>query len=88
MDDTMPSVQIQLNISPDEFLNWYKGLAKSVVTRAVDGRVVEFPASVLQRFVSPEGVRGTFLLTFDGNNRFVQMERLNPSTNGNLDTYG
>jgi hypothetical protein len=73
----MPSVEIPLDISPEQFLAWYEGTARSVLARTQSGQTVQFPASVLQRFVSTEGIRGRFLLTYDEKNRFVSIARLN-----------
>ncbi len=65
-----------LNISADEVLRYYQGAASMVSTRAVDGRTVRFPASRLRPFMTPNGVQGRFAITFDDNNKFVDMRRI------------
>lgn len=72
----MPSVHVRLDISPDRFLDYYRGRVRAVYTTSAEGTTVRFPASVLQRFVTPEGIHGQFLLTYDDSNKFVRLERL------------
>lgn len=57
-------------------MEYYRGAVTSVVARATDGRLIQFPASVLQRFVTDKGVHGQFELSFDPHHRFVAIERL------------
>jgi len=47
-----------------------------VHARSRDGRSVNFPTGILQRFVSREGVQGTFVINYDDTNKFVSVERL------------
>ncbi|WP_026225219.1 DUF2835 domain-containing protein [Teredinibacter turnerae] len=68
-------VEIQLTINADEYLKMYQGRANDVVARSVDGRRVRFPARILQRFVTREGVGGAFVITFDDANRFQSIQR-------------
>ncbi|WP_019605137.1 DUF2835 domain-containing protein [Teredinibacter turnerae] len=68
-------VEIQLTINADEYLKMYQGRANDVVARSVDGRRVRFPARILQRFVTREGVSGAFVITFDDANRFQSIQR-------------
>lgn len=65
-----------LHIDREEYLRWYQGTARAVSAVARDGRRVRFPARSLQRFVQHDGVHGTFVLYFDGDNRLQGMERL------------
>ena len=65
-----------LDISPERYLNYYKGKARAVSVVSVEGKRVEFPADRLRPFVTHEGVRGLFALQFDNNNKFVDMKRL------------
>ena len=67
---------VDLVISADEYLRYYEGTASVVLVQARDGRTIQFPASMLRRFVDHEGVRGTFLLRCDANNKLISMERV------------
>ena len=71
----MKTDRIQLDISADQFLDWYRGVAKNVLARTEDGRVIQFPANVLQGFVGLNGIQGTFLLTYDSDYRFISIAR-------------
>ncbi len=73
----MAQVEFDLFISRDEYLKHYQTSGQAqVIVRAVDGRKVQFPASILQRFVLHEGVRGRFVIRFDPQGRFQAIERL------------
>lgn len=67
-----------LSITADEWMAYYRGAARHVVATARDGRRVKFPARHLQRFVSREGVRGTFEMLLDDNHDMVGFERVGP----------
>lgn len=70
------SVVIALHIDAQEYLKRYR-LANTVVSLvSEDGRSVRFPASILQRFVTHDGVQGRFRIAFDGQGKFQHIERL------------
>lgn len=71
------SIETRLSISAQEYLLLYKGVARNVLATSVDGRKVQFPAKILQRYVTREGVHGHFLITFDGQGKFQSIARLN-----------
>ena len=72
----MVEVVVDLQLSRDKYLQLYKSYARSVQTIGRDGRSIRFPASILQPFVDHEGVRGTFLICFDDDNKFKKINRL------------
>ena len=78
----MPSLMVGLNITADDYLAWYTGEAKYVHAKTTDGRTVQFPARILQRFVTPHGIKGVFVLFFDQSNRFTRIERYSPVSHG------
>lgn len=65
-----------LRIDAQTWLDYYRGPARAVVARARDGRRVQFSARHLQRFVTREGVAGTFEMVIDDNRDLVSFERL------------
>ncbi len=69
-------VVLDLGISANEYLRFYKGGISTVQARARDGRTVRFPASMLRSFVDADGVHGSFLLRYDQHNRLISLERL------------
>ena len=73
---TMPRICVTISISADEYLANYAGTAKNVITRSIDGQVVQFPAILLRQFVLKDGIHGHFLLEYDDNNKFTRIEKL------------
>lgn len=69
-------IRFSLYISSDEYLTYYRGESKYVLTRSYDGRSVKFPASYLRRFISDQGISGEFEIEFDKNNRFRDIRRI------------
>ena len=69
-------ILVDLHISSDEYLGWYHGVAKNVRTTSVDGRSVLFPAGILQRFVTREGINGRFCIYFTAEGKFDRVERV------------
>jgi len=75
-DNNPRVVRFSLDISADVYQSYYQGAARAVVVRAFDGRNIQFPASVLQQFVTHNGVQGVFEITFDDDNKFVNIRRM------------
>jgi DNA gyrase/topoisomerase IV subunit A len=78
LGDTYSTITVSLNISEDEYVKMYhgKGRAYSVFAKTTDGKSIRFPANILQPFVTRSGVRGTFLIHCDENNRFVNIQKI------------
>jgi hypothetical protein len=72
----MNELIVDLRISADEYLRLYRGEVESVVARARDGRRVRFPAGALRRFVTRDGINGTFRIRYDVNGRLSGIDRL------------
>lgn len=72
----MPSVDIELLITVDEFVKRYRVPNAVVLVRSSDGRRVQFPASALQRFVTRSGISGRFRIGFDDKGKLVGVERV------------
>lgn len=70
----MPELILDLAITADQMLAYYRGAARTVRVRATNGQTVQFPASVLQRLVTQDGVHGRFRMVFDDNHKFLRME--------------
>jgi hypothetical protein len=70
------NITVDLAISADEFLRYYNGSARLVSAIATDGRRVQFPANVLQRVVSRDGVYGRFQIEFSRDGKFLNIVRL------------
>jgi hypothetical protein len=74
--DSMKHYEFQLRISADQYLDYYRGTVKHVLVRCSTGQTVQFPASLLQQLVTPDGISGEFALICDEQNRNSRLERL------------
>jgi hypothetical protein len=72
----MQQITVDIIISPDEWIKLYQGSATDIHTTTRDGRSVRFPARILSRFYLQNGIRGSFRILFDGQGKFVSVERL------------
>lgn len=76
----MQQFHFQLHISSDRYLDYYRGAATVVVARTTNGQTVQFPAALLQRHVTPDGIHGHFLLACDDHNKVIRLQRLAEAT--------
>ena len=72
----MNRYEFSLRIPPEKYVDYYRGRIRQVVVRCHTGQNVQFPASLLQQFVTPEGIHGNFVLTSDAHNKIVGLERI------------
>ena len=72
----MSRYEFQLQITPEDYLEYYRGTIRHVIARCGNGQTVQFPASLLQRFVTAEGIHGGFVLTCDEHHKCVGLRRL------------
>ena len=71
-----PRLHVVLKIPAHQLLYYYEGEVDTVAAKAVDGRIIHFPANILRAVVQNNGVYGTFELVFDENNKFVSISRV------------
>ena len=74
----MKRYEFHLRIPPERYLDYYRGTIRHVVVRCSSGQNVQFPASLLQKFVTKDGIHGDFVLTSDEQNRGADLQRLPP----------
>jgi hypothetical protein len=72
----MNRYEFRLRISAEQYLDYYRGAVRHVLARCHTGQTVQFPAGLLQPFVTAEGIHGHFALTCDDNHRNPRLERL------------
>ncbi len=72
----MKRYEFKLHISAEQYLDYYRGTARHVLARCSTGQNVQFPAGLLQQFVTADGIHGEFALTCDENNRNSRLDRL------------
>lgn len=64
-----------VHITDDELLDYYRGQASQVVVRTESNRTLQFRVMHLRRFVTPTGIRGRFVISYDSHGRFVDIQR-------------
>lgn len=70
-------IRFKLDLSYDQYLAVYQGVAKTVVTIADDGRRIVFPAGNIQRYLTKSGIQGYFEMELGGaGNKFVGIKKL------------
>lgn len=72
----MNEIRFRLEISAEEYLRYYQGEVDSVRVRMADGRIIQFPANALQKYISQSGISGSFRIVFDDNNKMISLERV------------
>ena len=72
----MQSLIIDLKISAEEYVKQYQFPGAVVVTQSRDFRRVQFPANILQKFITHGGLAGSFLIQFDNAGKFKGIERV------------
>jgi hypothetical protein len=69
-------IRFSLNLSYEQYLKVYQGIAKSVSVIADDGRRIDFPAGNIQSFLTKQGINGHFEMELTSENKFVSIKRL------------
>ncbi|MCU7938711.1 MAG: DUF2835 domain-containing protein [gamma proteobacterium symbiont of Bathyaustriella thionipta] len=72
----MNEIRFRLEISAQEYLRYYQGEVDSVQIRTTDGRIIQFPANALHKYITQTGINGSFRIVFDDNNKMLSMERV------------
>ncbi|MDH5694441.1 MAG: DUF2835 domain-containing protein [Gammaproteobacteria bacterium] len=67
---------VRIKLSTREYEEYYRGTAKYVLTYALDGRSVKFPAGLLRPYLSHNGIHGEFIIRFDQNQKLIDFRRL------------
>jgi len=69
-------IRFSLNLSYDQYLKVYQGIARNVSVIADDGRRIAFPAGNIQSFLTKQGISGHFEMELTPENKFVNIKRL------------
>ena len=68
--------EFTLSLSAEQYLAYYQGAASKVVVRCTDGQSIQFPARLLTRFVTNQGIQGQFVLTCSDDMKGSALARL------------
>ncbi|MDR3456233.1 MAG: DUF2835 family protein [Verrucomicrobiae bacterium] len=74
----MHRYEFRLRITADQYLDYYRGTVRQVFVECNNGQTVQFPAALLQRFVTHEGISGNFVLICDEQFKNSRVERRQP----------
>ncbi len=69
-------IRFSLNLSYDQYLKVYQGVAKNVTVLADDGRRIAFPAGKVQSFLTRQGINGYFEMELTPEHKFVSIKKL------------
>jgi len=69
-------IHFSLQLSYDQFLQVYQGVAKNISVVANDGRRIAFPARNIQSFLTKDGINGYFEMILTNENKFVSIKKL------------
>jgi uncharacterized protein DUF2835 len=69
-------IQFALNISADQYLNYYRGITKRISVIATDGRRIEFPVQNIQPYLTKTGIQGLFEMRLSPENKFIAIKKI------------
>ncbi len=69
-------IRFSLDLSPEDYLRYYRGSAQSVLVQAEDGRRIRLPAANLRPFLLEDGIRGRFEITLSEHNNLLDIRRM------------
>jgi hypothetical protein len=72
----MGSLVVDISLPREQYLQVYQSYVRQVKAVARNGQTVRFPISVLQPFLTHNGIHGSFELTFDSDNKFTGIAEL------------
>lgn len=72
----MATVTIDISLPAYQYQEMYSGSKKFLVAMSRDGRRIQLPLSVFQRFVTHNGIHGTFVVEFDENRKLVDINKV------------
>ncbi len=72
----MRESRFSLSISPEQYMEYYRGVVQQVVVRAHNGQKLQFPAKELRPFITQNGIQGNFRILYSDENKFIRIERI------------
>ena len=72
---SVQAIEFDVDINSTDYLTRYRSLT-DVRVMARNGQILRFPASSLQRFVTREGVQGSFRIRFDDHYKMIDLMRV------------
>ncbi|MFT5716549.1 MAG: hypothetical protein ACI9T7_000726 [Oleiphilaceae bacterium] len=72
----MKKIIIDILITRDEWMKIYRGETNLVYARSRDGRSIQFPASILSKYTTYNGIEGSFVINFTDAGKFQSITKL------------
>lgn len=72
----MQEIILDITIDKEEWLRIYRGEANIVYAISRDGRSVQFPASILSKYVTHNGIDGSFVIHINDAGKFQSIIKL------------
>ncbi len=63
-------------LTSEQVLEYYKGKKNAVRVQTQEGQSMSIPFEILLKFVTHDGIGGTFEITYDQAGKFQDIERL------------
>ena len=70
------SFEFQISLTAREYQNFYTGTVRHILVRDSHGATLQFPAALLQRFVTSAGVHGRFMLSCDEDHKNSDLKKI------------
>lgn len=62
---------LTLNIPREEIMRYYKEGVQTVHAKTEDGKVIQFPISVVRSYIKQSGVQGRFVIECDQQGKLI-----------------
>lgn len=72
----MEHIIVDLIIAKEEWLKIYQGKAQFVNATSRDGRSIKFPANILSKYTTHNGIEGSFVINFNDDGKFQSIVKL------------
>lgn len=70
------TIRFSVQLSYEQYLKVYQGIAKTITVVSDDGRNVVFPAGNIQSFLTKQGINGYFEMALTPQNKFIGIKKL------------
>jgi len=72
----MQKIIVDISINKEEWLKIYRGECHLVHAKSRDGRSIQFPANILSKYTTHNGIQGSFVINFDDAGKFQSIVKL------------
>ncbi len=72
----MQQIVVDIVIPRDEWLRLYRGETQTVYATSRDGRSIKFPANILTKYTTQNGIHGSFVIEFSDQGKFQSIIKL------------